>query len=126
MHIETLTADNDIRQQLWLEYLEGTPLSELSDTKIKIIQEDEQYQKLKEVKQSLLENPPSDFFYKILSSFTPIEQEVMCMLVLGYEIKEISQYNSISEVRLHQMMGNIRNSNIWKELYGSKKRTQRQ
>ena len=126
MHIETLTADNDIRQQLWLEYLEGTPLSELSDTKNKMIQEDEQYQKLKEVKQSLLENPPSDFFYKILSSFTPFEQEVMCMLVLGYEIKEISQYNSISEVRLHQMMGNIRNSNIWKKMYGSKERTQRQ
>ena len=124
MHINSLTEDNDLRQELWVTYLEGASLSDLSDQKIKIEQEEQKYQQMKSAFQYILDNPPSDFFHEILSNFTSVEQEVLCMLALGCEINEISQYNSISEVRLRQMVVNIRNSNIWEEIYGTQERAQ--
>lgn len=124
MHINSLTEDKDLRQELWVNYLEGASLSDLSDQKIKIEQEEQKYQQMKSAFQHIIDNPPSDFFHEILSNFTSVEQEVLCMLALGCEINEISQYNSISEVRLRQMVVNIRNSNIWEEIYGTQERAQ--
>lgn len=122
-HIEKLTEDKDLRQELWLSHLEGTPVSDLEALKLKKIKQEEIFQRKKITFQYILENPPTDFFRKILSNFTAREQEVMCMLAAGYEISEISEYNSISEVRLRQMIVNIRDSKLWEEIYGTKEKS---
>lgn len=124
-HINQLTKDEDLRQELWAIHLEGTPLCELSAKLEKMKMMSDRFETIKEAIWSALNHPPSEQFHSILSKFTPIEQEVLCMLALGCEISDISEYNGISQVRLHQMIGAIRNSKEWENVYGPQERTQR-
>lgn len=117
LHINSLTADEDLRQELWIHYLEGNTSHSLKSRLDSMLAKDLAESRLKEVIWDTIKNPPTVDFAEFLSSFSPLEQEVLCMLGLGYNISEISRYNGIDQVRLHQLIGNLRNSKSWEALW---------
>ena len=125
MHIDMMTNDEDHKQELWLNYLEGKPLSSLEKILEQIKNDEKRFEQLKEVIWSIINNPPSKNLPKLLERFTPFEQQVMLMLALGCDISQISEYNGVSKVRLCQLLGNIRLSKEWESLYGPKEELER-
>ncbi len=125
LHINQLTKDEDLRQELWAIHLEGTPLCELASKLEKLNKVNERVEMMKHAIWSVFQSPPSDKFQAILEKFSALEQEVLCMLALGCDISSISEYNGISQVRIHQMIGNIRKSKEWEDVYGTQERAQR-
>lgn len=125
MHINRMTNDEDHKQELWLRYLEGEPLSSLENILSQIKEDQEQQEALKSAIWSVMKNPPSEKFEQILSRFTQFERKVMLSLALGCSTSQISRYNGISEVRVCQLISNIRRSKEWENFYGSKEKSER-
>lgn len=111
--INCLTNDEDYRQELWLHYLSGNSEDTLSSHLDFLVNSEDR--KFQERLWHLYKNPPSEKFYKLLSRFSAIEQSIMCLLMLGLSISELSQYKGISEVRIRQVIQVIRYNEAWDE-----------
>lgn len=113
--INCLTNDEDLRQDLWVHYLGGNPLDSFESHLRNIESEQADEKDLRHVTYYLLNNPPSQAFYLLLTKFTAFEQSIMCLLALGFTISQISRYKSISEVRIRQAIVAIRYNKVWEE-----------
>lgn len=122
--LQNLTNNEDEKQELLVKYLEGESISQITETY-------KENQKNKDLEQKIadfahyLYSCSSTRLRELLLSFEPMERQVIAMLALGCKINEISVYNSLSVVRLQQMIDYIKTSSKWEELYGVKKTTER-
>lgn len=120
--INNLTNDEDLRQDLWVCYLNGMSTQSFS---AKIESLHLQYtQEIEFQKQiwNLIKNPPSDTFSSILDEhFTDFERHIIFCLVLGMSSSEIAQLRGISQVRIEQMIATVRYNSVWEQNYGTKK-----
>jgi hypothetical protein len=114
--INSLTNDEDLRQDLWVAHLSGLGHSELS-LKVK------QYN-LINIEESchkqdiafLLRNPlPDDF----LSNFTDFERRILYLLAIGYNKGEVGVLLGIGQVRVEQSMWIISKNAAWDNLWHS-------
>jgi hypothetical protein len=123
--INSLTNDEDLRQELWVHYLSGhsTNSFDIYLEKIKFEYCDDI--ELKEAIWALIKNPPSDALLGILDNFTDFERSIICLLMLGLDVDKISAAKGISEVRIRQSIATIRYNNVWKEKYGIKEKPDR-
>lgn len=124
--INRLTKDEDTRQDLWVHYLSGNPVDSLSDHLQEITNEyldDEN--KIKGAVWQLMTDPPSSDFLELLDSFTEFEKSIICGLMLGFTIQDISQRRGICEVRLRQTISSIRYNPLWENYYGIKNKSDR-
>lgn len=124
--INCLTNDEDLRQDLWVCYLSGTPV-ESFESRLKRIKVE--YSDDIELQKSiwlLIENPPSETLSAVLQeNFTDYERSIICCLMLGLEISKISNIKGISEVRIRQSIATIRYNDCWEVIYGTKEKSNR-
>lgn len=118
--INCITGDEDFRQELWVHYLNGNSIETFSSHLEKIKVEYSDDQALKSSIQQMLQNPPSDKLMSILEKLTDLERSVVCLLILGVEVTDISKLKSISEVRIRQVIVTLRYNDIWSKTDGIK------
>ena len=109
--INTLTDNEDYRQELWAAYLSDNKHLSLQLELIKL-----RNQEIEEFRHNihyLIENPPQKEFRQLLESFDGIERTILYLLVLGYNIDDISEYKGICVVRIKQVISRIRISKRW-------------
>lgn len=112
--ISQLTKNEDERQDLWVAYLTGTPSNSLHTILPSLAVSEAIEDQFKPQIQHLISNPlPQEF----IDYLTENERVVICLLMLGCDLGTISRYNSISEVRLRQMVVSLQESNAWNKLW---------
>jgi len=110
--INHLTDNEDIRQELWVRYLEGTPLHALPCIFKNIQQTHLIEESLEQIFQELTEGPHWTILCK---HFTDLELSIILLLTAGHDIIEISRYKGIAEVRIRQILSVIRSNKVWEE-----------
>jgi hypothetical protein len=116
--INCLTNNEDLRQDLWVHYLSGNPTDSLVTHLQKISDDYSEDLKVKHAIWQLISSPLSEKFPDFLSSFTEFEQSIICLLMLGLSIQQISKHEGISEVRIRQTVSSIRYNVVWRQFYG--------
>jgi hypothetical protein len=120
--INQLTQDEDERQELWLDYLNGTPLNSLNKRLGQFfIQKKLDDEEVKKTLWQLIKKTSSDDFSKFLNCFSNYERSIMFCLMVGLSVPEIAEYKGICQVRVRQTISAIRYNSSWKEFYGTKK-----
>ncbi len=122
--INCLSSDEDVRQDLWVSYLSGTATESLEVRLSRIKVEREEDVNLQIALQQLISFPIREELQLALTThFTPYERSIICLLMLGCDVSQISSIKGISEVRIKQTMSTIRYNPSWEELYGVKEET---
>lgn len=116
--INNLTQDEDMRQELWLHYLSGHSVDSFTAHLKKIKEEYSEDEKLKQAVWSLIQNPLPDNLSSILESFSEYEKSIICFLMLGLDVAQISAMKGISEVRIRQTISSIGYNECWSK-YGT-------
>ena len=111
--INSLTNNEDYRQELWVCYLSGAHSAVLNDSLINIKKDNEQYEKLRDAIWTMYKNPPPPEFFDFLKNFSDLEQSIMFLLLLGASVNEVSEYKDISLVRIRQIVTTIHNNPVW-------------
>ncbi len=123
--INSLTNDDDLRQELWVYHLSGNPQETLPSHLELISFRAREPERFRESIHNLMLNPPSTLLSEIIATFTPLEQSVICLLVIGYNISDIANHKGITEVRIRQLISVVRANPKWeelfKEVYGAQK-----
>lgn len=101
--IERLTADEDLKQDLWVKYLSGCPLHCLPDAFCDLIQEmitsDKDYY-CNDI-QSLA------FLYHNIKDLPRHQRNILLLLYTGFTVELISEYKGISLVRIRQAVASF-------------------
>lgn len=124
--INCLTNDEDLRQDLWVCYLSGTPLESFESRLERIKVEYSDDIELRKSIWQLIKNPPSQALSETLEkNFTDYERSIICCLMLGLEVSKISNIKGISEVRIRQSIATIRYNSCWEVMYGTEEKSNR-
>lgn len=127
--INCLSNDEDVKQDLWVYYLSGTPVESLDARLKRIKTEYTEYTEDLELQKSiwdLIQNPPSEELSNLIeTNFTDYERSVICCLMLGLDAGDISNIKGISQVRIRQSIATIRYNRCWEEIYGTKEKSDR-
>jgi len=114
--INSLTDDEDLRQELWVHFLSGSAAS----TFLKQLEILRIYSRTVDDFQHGLEvfanTPISESAEHAIQVLSPIERQVVYLLVLGLTLTDVAQYKGISLVKVNQMIASIRSSQAWKDL----------
>lgn len=110
--INSLTLNEDLRQDLWVAYLSGTPISQLHTKAFqKIIQNDILSKDI-----AAYELANSDISSKLLGILSSAEKHVVFLLYLGYNIGEISVTLGKSRVTIIELVSSIKQKIAWGNL----------
>lgn len=124
--INCLSNDEDIRQDLWVSYLAGTPVESLEARLVRIKAQHQEDKELQQTIWNLIYNPPSEELSNLIhKNFTEYERSIICCLMLGLTVEKISNIKGISEVRIRQSIATIRYNDCWEKTYGTKKELNR-
>jgi len=124
--INSLSNDADVRQDLWVCYLSGTPIESLESRLSRIKAEYSDDLELQKSIWALLRNPPSPELSALIEkNFTDYERMIICCLSLGLNAGKISKIKGISEVRVRQSIATIRYNECWEVMYGTKEKPDR-
>lgn len=114
--INSLTDDEDLRQELWLHFLSGAPDHSLAN-QFEVLRI---HDKITNDFQSRLEIfaniPLSDIAEAALQLLDIAERQVVFLLVLGLSVVEIAEYKGTSPIRVHQTVASIRASQAWQTI----------
>lgn len=111
--INCLTADEDLRQDLWVHYLKNNDLDSISLHLEKISNQVNVEEELKESLWSLVENPPSEKLIEVIDNFSDFEKDIVCLLMLGLSVYDIAKHKGINRVRIKQVISVIRYNSHW-------------
>ena len=112
--INCLSDNEDIRQDLWVSYLSGTPLSSLNASLVRIKAEHNETVELQKAVWQLINEPPSEELQILIANnFSDYERSIICCLMLGLDVSQISDIKGISQVRIKQSIATIRYNSIW-------------
>jgi len=117
--IETLSQDEDERQDLWVAYLED-PYFDLSSRFIEIKNRNDANDIILSNLINYLQSPPTSEMLELLDNFTDLERSVMILLVIGFTKEQVSKYKMIEMLRLQQMINNISTHPIWEKTLAKK------
>lgn len=116
--INSLTNDEDMRQDLWVYYLSGKPVESFEARLERLKVEYSVPFELQKLLWQLIKNPISEKLSESLqNNFTDYERSIICFLMLGLEVDQISKIKGISEVRIRQSIATIRYNKVWNEHY---------
>lgn len=116
--INCLTNNDDLRQQLWVHYLDGNPVETFATHLQKISSVFEEDAVVRESLWDLLKNPPNPEFQEFLGNFTDFERSIIIVLMLGLTVDKISLHKGISEARIRQAITAIGYNSAWSKYYG--------
>ncbi len=123
--INCLTNNEDLRQDLWVHYLSGNSADSFVSHLEKISVEYSEDLKVKHAIWNIIHSPLSEQFPEFLNNFSDFEQSIICLLMLGLSVQQISHHEGISEVRIRQTVSNIRYNISWGQFYGIKETSDR-
>lgn len=124
--INCLSNDEDVRQDLWVMYLSGTPVEKLNARLAEIKADYTEDLELQKSIWDLIQNPPREELSQLVEkNFTDYERSVICCLMLGLDAGKISDIKGISQVRIRQSIATIRYNRCWEEFYGIKEKPDR-
>lgn len=124
--INCLSNDEDVRQDLWVSYLSGTPVERLNARLLEIKAEHHQDLELQRSIWQLIQNPPSEKLSDLIkTNFTDYERSIICCLLLGLDSSKISEIKGISQVRIKQSIATIRYNKCWEKYYGTEEEPDR-
>lgn len=122
--ISSLTSDEDLKQDLWVCYLSGTPVESFESRLERLKVEYSDDVELREAIWQLIKNPPSEVLTNIIEqNFTEYERSILCCLMLGLDVSKISNLKGISEVRVRQTIATIRYNDCWEVVYGTEEKS---
>lgn len=121
--IETLSQDEDERQDLWVSYLQD-PYFDLSSRLVEIKNRKDASDLLFNNIINYLKSPPTADMLELLDQFTKLEQSVMLLFVIGLTKEQVSKYKMIEMLRLQQLIANVSTHPAWERMF-AKKETQR-
>lgn len=112
--IESLTSNEDFRQDLWVAYLSGqqhlpTILQKIQEEHIKI--EEFQIRLHRCVVEEL-----SITISQLLENFSGMEKSILYLLIMGYDVNDIGDQYGTSPVRIQQAIRTIQKHSIWNKL----------
>ena len=110
--INSLTINEDLRQDLWVAYLSGTPIANLSQ---KIIENLISYD-IQSKEAAAYELAISNIPQEISDLFNSFEKHTMFLLYMGYNIGEISVTLGKSRVAILGLISSIKQNNAWDKL----------
>jgi len=111
--INCLTSDEDLRQELWVYYLEGNSPDTFEHHLARLKKQIPEQEAIDKVVHDIIHKPFSKKLSNILDYFTDVERSVIFMLLLGYTVDNISGINNMCQVRTRQMIQNIKNNTNW-------------
>jgi hypothetical protein len=111
--INNLTSDEDLQQELWVYYLSGNSQDSLPTHLEDLIKRAKEPEELKQVVYHLMIAPANQHLSDLIASFSPLEQSVICLLVIGYDIASIAHYKGITEVRIRHLISVIKANSKW-------------
>lgn len=117
--IDNLTEDLDIRQGLWIEYLE-TDCDDIESICKKLITQKQMIEQIEKNIIKMINSKDSEYFVDILQSFTEFEQDVLSLLVIGIPINSVAKYKMIKQMRIIQIISCISSSPVWGEHFAKK------
>lgn len=123
--INCLTEDEDSRQELWVHYLSGNSTNTFSSFLEEINLESKLNRELEHRLFSLMQHSHVGAIRPIVELFSKYEQSIICLLLLGLTVDQISEIKGISQVRIRQSIAAIRYNPYWKKQYGIKKEPNR-
>lgn len=109
--IDELTDNEDYRQELWTAYLSGEKHLSFQLEIIKLKQQE--IDQFRHSLHYLIANPPHSGLQQVLDSFNGIERTVLYLLIIGYNIEDISKYSDICIIRVRHIVDIIKQSNRW-------------
>lgn len=115
--INCLTSDEDFRQELWVHYLNGNAEHTFASHLQKLNAEYTEDESLRHNIWLLIKNPPSEKLTNILADFSDFEKSIICLIMLGQNIDQISAHKGINEVRIRQAIATIRYNPLWEKYY---------
>jgi predicted HAD superfamily phosphohydrolase len=117
--IDTTTDDLDIRQSIWIEYLE-TDNQDIDFICKKLILQKKATEEIEEKIKKIANSEKSDSFIELLESFTEFEQSVLSLLFVGVSINSVAKYKMIKPMRIVQVIHCISSSSVWREYFAEK------
>lgn len=124
--INCLTKDEDLRQDLWVCYLSGAPEESFESRLERLRVEYSDDIELRKAIWQLINNPISQELSDLLDkNFSDYERSILCCLMLGLEVDEISQLKGISQVRIRQSIATMRYNPCWSTIDGIEEKPNR-
>ena len=114
--INRLTSDEDLRQELWVYYLEGNSPDTFAQHLEHLQKKLTHQEAIDQVAHDLMQQPFSNKLSEVLMNFTPVERSVIFMLLLGYNAEDIHHINGMSRARTRQMILNIKSNTNWNRM----------
>jgi hypothetical protein len=98
--------------------LEGNSLHSLTERLEEIKSSKKLYARTQKGLQDFFNHKDSVKFSKFLTNFSDFEHSIMFLMVIGYNVNDISRYKDISVVRILQTIATIKENPVWKTLRG--------
>lgn len=116
--INKLSNDEDVRQELWVQYL-TTGCLPFSAKLEKIKLDSEHDLELAQLIMQLMTStsPQSAEIQEIIHSLTDLERSIVACLLIHLDVHRISWYKDISPIRISQVIATIRNNSRWEEVW---------
>lgn len=105
--INSITSDEDDRQDLWVSYLSGENHAFFIHIIDKNKQKEQFEQKYLQKAHELMCSPLIDKLLKSLQNLSELELSVTCLLIIGCETSEISRYKGISQVYVQHIINTV-------------------
>jgi hypothetical protein len=120
--IQHLTHNEDYQQELWLHYLSGNPEDTLASYlhHLQIIEDTEEL-----IKQQIWHYFSDSTNMDFLTLFSPYEQSIIRLVILGLTTRQIAEYSGIQEIRICQTITNLRYNDLWRTSRGTQKKIHR-
>ena len=112
--INSLTDDEDLRQELWVLWLSGTSPCNLHGKLLIIMLENDLIIRVSDYAYSVMSDT-NDFTSKIQCLYS-IERAIITLIASGVKLETISRYKGISLIRLKQMLFSIQTAPFWMAL----------
>lgn len=114
--INSLTEDEDLRQELWIHFLSGHASSsfiyKLEILKIyQRVADDFQYNLA-----TFFTHPLSSTVEDVIAVLAPAERRIVYLLVCGCSPQDIAKYNNICSLKVYQAIASIQMSQVWRSL----------
>ena len=111
--IDSLTDDDDLRQELWVHFLSGSNSSTFSNHLEILRLHYDIIQNFQHRVEIFARNVVSNGIEIVLQSFAPVEIQIIYFLILGLTPVNIAEYNCISLAKVNQAILIISKNPIW-------------
>lgn len=109
--IDSLTTDEDMRQELWLLFLSGHSPASLPESIHRIAWEQRIAEQISIVAFQIMNY--NHTLTGILNFLSPLERSIVILMAAGVSMDMISQYKGISHIRLRQLLFSIQKAPSW-------------